>query len=121
MHSQKARLRIALWLAVLPTACAGTRTEGYFGNVTPQSGVCDPPNAASLTIRRDQVRFAPTQGVLVLSGSIAADGAITATLTIPDVNRKPTQYRLAAHLAGDDITGSYITPRCTSTISLKHG
>lgn len=120
MQPQKARLRISLWLAVLPGACAGTRNTGYFGTVTPQAGVCDPAHAASLTIRRDQVRFAPTQGVLVLSGSIATDGAIKAALTIQDANRKPTQYRLTARLADDEITGSYVTPRCTSTISLKH-
>lgn len=120
MHSPKKRLRIMLWLAVLPGACAGTLTESYFGTVTPQTGVCDPAHTASLTIRQGKVRFAPTQGVLVLPGSIATDGAITATLTIPDVNRKPTQYRLAARLVGDEISGFYITPRCTSAITLKH-
>ncbi len=119
MHLQP-RLRIALCLAVPLGACAGTRTESYFGKVTPGVGVCDPAQAASLTIRRDQVRFAPTQGVLVLSGNMAANGAITASLTVPDMNRKPTQYKLLARLAGDEITGSYVTPRCTSTINLKH-
>ena len=119
MHSQP-RLRLALCLAVPLSACADTRTESYFGNVTPQAGVCDAAQAASLTIRRDQVRFAPTQGVLVLSGKLAKDGAITATLTVADMNRKPRQYELNARLAGDAITGSYVTPRCTSTISLKH-
>ncbi len=118
MHSKTRR--VALWLAVLPAACAGTRTESYFGAVTPQAGVCDAAHAAALTIRQDHVRFAPTQGVLVLSGSIAANGEINASLTIPDANRKPTSYRLNARLAGDDITGTYVTPRCKSTISLKH-
>ncbi len=119
MHLKACR-RVALWLAVLPAACAGTVTEGYYGAVTPQAGVCDAAHAASLTIRQDHVRFAPTQGVLVLAGSIAPDGEINASLTLPDVNRKPTQYRLKARLAGDEITGSYVTPRCTSAISLKH-
>ena len=120
MQSKTMNRRLAMCLAVLLSACAGTRTESYFGDVTPQSGVCDPSHGASLTIRRDQVRFAPTQGVLVLSGSIAKDGMITATLTVLDMNRKPVQYRVAAHLAGDEVIGSYVTPRCTSSISLRH-
>ena len=120
MHLQRTGLWKAFLLTVLLSSCAGTRMDAYFGTTIPQTGVCDPPQAASLTIRREQVRFAPTQGVLVLSGSIAPDGAIKAVLTIPDINRKPTLYRLEAHLTGNDITGSYITPRCTSMVSLKH-
>ena len=119
MHLYKVGLCKAFPLIVLLGGCAGTRVDAYFGAAIPQAGVCDPSQAASLTIRQNQVRFAPTQGVLVLSGSIAPDGAIKAVLTIPDANRKPTQYRLEARLTGSDVIGSYITPRCTSVISLK--
>lgn len=107
-------------LALCLAACVGgpTRTDIYFGEVKPKSGTCDAPRPASLTVRGDKVQFAPTQGALLLNGTVASGGAITASLTLLDMNKKPARYTLSAQRAGDSIDGTYMTPRCRSTISL---
>ena len=112
----------ALISALSLSACVSgpTRTDIYFGEVKPQSGTCDTPRPASLTIRGDKVQFAPTQGALLLNGILAPGGAITASLTSLDMNKRPARYTLLAQRAGDSIDGTYVTPRCRSTISLTH-
>ncbi len=119
-HARLPRHAVLL-LTLLPAACATMplRTDTYYGSLTPRAGTCETPRPASLTVRGDKVQFAPTQGTVLLTGSLAADGTIAASLQLIDMNRKPARYTLAGHLAGDSIDGVYVTPRCRATISLR--
>ncbi len=110
-----------LLAALLPAACvnAPLRTDSYYGRITPVGGTCDAPRPASLTIRGDKAQFAPTEGTVLLAGTIKPDGTLDAALTLTDMNHKPARYTLAAHRAGDSITGTYTTPRCRAAVSLQ--
>jgi len=91
----------------------------YSGDLTPVAGTCDPPARAVLVKRGQYVQFTPREGVLILDGKIAPDGATTASLDSPGANGKPYHLSLAATLTPSGISGVYVTPRCRYRVDLK--
>ena len=105
-------------ILALLAACAADAPVTYAGTLTPQSGACDPTSRAVLIKRGRDLQFTPSQGVLILSGQVTPSGGIAAALSTPGADHKPYQLKLAATLAGDTITGAYLTPRCRYKVQL---
>ena len=110
-HSQVTPGVVTVGVSLLLAACGGQPVT-YTGGLVPIAGTCDPAGSAVLTTRGHYVQFTPRQGVLILPGQADPGGVVTAALDTPGADRKP--YHLAFHgkLAGDDIAGEYVTPRC---------
>ena len=109
---------LTLTLPVL-AACGGNEPVTYAGDLTPVSGVCEPPGRAVLVKRGKYVDFTPSQGVLILHGQIAPDGQVAAGAQTLSADRKPYHLTLAARLDGPNIGGTYVTPRCRYAVKLS--
>lgn len=96
----------------------------FVGTITPESGQdCRPagPSPATLTLKRSDktVMFAPTDGVLVLSGSLAPDGTVHAKLDLTTTDdHKPYPLVLDGMLVNQSFTGTYTTPDCRYRVAL---
>jgi hypothetical protein len=110
-------MRRAVPLVLLCLTQCAQRTL-YIGTIQPVSGTCDPASQATLNIRDQAVEFAPTAGVLILSGKIAADGFINATLIRPGADKNPYRLSLRAALANRQVNGEYVSQRCRYTVHL---
>ena len=107
-------------LAVL-AGCAGVlpgSTVRYTGHIVPE-GTCGAESPATLVVRGGRFDFTPTDGVLLIAGTVAEDGTVAGQLITPGVDRKPFAMKLAAKIVGAEVTGSYITPRCRFTVALN--
>jgi hypothetical protein len=91
----------------------------YTGTVQPVAGTCEAVSAGTLTLRANAVEFAPTSGVLVLTGTLAKDGSIRAQLVRPGSDKHPYTLTLQATLKSDQIEGDYLTPRCHYRLHLS--
>jgi hypothetical protein len=89
----------------------------YIGSVTP-TGPCGEASRGTLTAKGKSFAFTPSDGVILMRGDIAADGTAHAQLTTQGADKKPFMTTLSARISGDQIDGSYVTPRCAFTISL---
>jgi hypothetical protein len=117
IFDKPALMRKILLLLPLLSACAAPRTDIFAGPLTPQSGTCDPPAQATLTLRDNTLVFAPNSGTLILNGAIA--GAIVqAAATLPGADRKPYPVSFQATRQGNLISGTYTTPRCRYHVAL---
>jgi hypothetical protein len=80
--------------------------------------------AATLTRTGDAIAFAPDDGVLVLRGTVAADGTFTARLNTQPAG-KPAYLLTAAGQVGEDgATVSFAAPTCaraTATLTRVRG
>lgn len=96
----------------------------FVGTITPESGEdCHPasPSPATLTLKRsdNSVMFAPTDGVLVLSGSLTPDGTVHARLDLATTDEhKPYPLVLDGTLVNQSFTGTYTTPGCRYRVAL---
>jgi len=100
-----------------------SREARYTGPVTPARGACpaaDPnrPAGGTLTVQGDRVGFAPDDGALVIQGTIAPDGTVTARRDESGANGRPYQMSLQAKQQGDSVTGTFTTPRCRYNVAL---
>lgn len=119
-----------LWLLPVAfiAACGGIQVgtgsgydQRYTGLMTPTGGAhCDPAAPAMLILssRSHAVSFIPGDGVLVIQGTIAADGSIGASLNTQPPGHPPFRLTLAAVLAGEHVTGTYLTPLCRYRLAL---
>jgi hypothetical protein len=110
--------RVGSWFVVLLTSCALSRTVNYAGSLNPESGLCDPPTRATLTLRQDKIIFAPAEGTLQLQGEITGN-ALTAELNLLDANKRPYWLMFQGVRTGSVIEGVYKTPRCTYATKLR--
>jgi hypothetical protein len=123
-HSGKEKMRTARLIsqttlcALFLANCATRAAITYAGDLTPQSGTCDPPARAILVTRGRDLQFTPTQGVLILPGQITPSGHIEAALQTQGADRKPYLLKLTATLTGQAISGTYVTPRCRYAVHL---
>jgi hypothetical protein len=91
--------------------------------MTPAGSGCpaaDPnrPARGTLTVQGDRVGFAPDDGALVIHGTIAPDGTVTARRDEPGANGKPYPMGLQAKQQGDSVAGTFTTPRCQYNVAL---
>lgn len=92
----------------------------WVGTVTPEAGRCPPASQATLTLtRRDRaVAFAPNEGVIVLHGSLGANGTVEAALDPGAAGRHPFPLRFTGTIAPDGVTGLYTSPICRAHVEL---
>jgi hypothetical protein len=102
----------------LIASCAAERPDHFAGVLQPQAGTCDPPGRAKLVLNGSHVLFTPREGIIILDGAVAADGTIRATATSNGMDRTPYRQTFTGNLAGDRVSGSYMTPRCRYTVTL---
>ncbi len=111
-------------LAVAALAgCSGGGTR-YTGSFATEQGVCGTgfdaggKASATLIVDGDDVHFAPTDGVTVLTGHISAAGHILAASTAPGADHKPFQQVFEGDRSGDRVAGRFASPRCRAAVVL---
>ncbi len=111
-------IRQSLLLTLPLAACAGDPLITYTGTLTPTAGTCDATNRATLQRHGANLQFTPQDGVLVLDGTVSPAGAINASTTSTSMDRKPYHLTFTGQVAGNAITGAYVTPRCRYAVKL---
>ena len=111
------------WVLVVSAmaACGGgfpSREMRYTGTVMPD-GACGVASRGTLTTVGGRFTFAPSDGVLLLSGTVGASGELAAALATPGVDRKPFLMRFDGALTAGQVTGRYLTPRCGFNVRLS--
>ena len=107
--------------AVLALAACGAKLTAetrYVGDVTPQ-GACGDKSHGTLTTQGGKFAFTPNDGVLLLRGGVAADGTAVGELATQGADRKAFVMALNAKVSDEHVDGTYITPRCTFTVTLQ--
>ncbi len=110
----------ALAILLLPIGCASVLPDAdvrYTGRIVPEAA-CGAEAPATLVVRHGRFIFTPTDGVLMIAGDVAADGSLAGQLTMPGVDRKPFTMAVRARISGQEISGSYATPRCRFRVAL---
>jgi hypothetical protein len=110
---------IGTLLLVALTGCAGSQPDRFVGMLQPDSGTCDLPARAVLTINDRYVHFTPHEGVVTLDGTITADGSIHITATLTGLDHRPYPHSVTARVAGRTVTGIYQSPRCRYRFTLS--
>ncbi len=113
MRAMAVLLALAGCAGVLPGADAR-----YTGHIVPESA-CGTEAPATLVVRRSRFTFTPTDGVLLIAGDMAGDGTLAGQLTTPGVDHKPFTMTFAARIAGTEVSGTYVTPRCRFRVTLS--
>ncbi|MEJ0047571.1 MAG: hypothetical protein WDN04_16685 [Rhodospirillales bacterium] len=106
-------------VAAVAVGCAASRPDHFTGTLQPQGGACDPPSRAWLTLTDTHVHFTPREGVITLDGSLAADGTMQADAIANGMDHTPYRQSFTGRLIGDQVTGTYITPRCRYAVTLS--
>ncbi len=112
-----ARLVLVAGLPTIGACDMLARETRYTGSVTP-TGACGEASRGTLTAQGKSFAFTPSDGVILMRGDIAPDGTAQARLTTTGADKKPFVMTLSAKISGDQIDGSYVTPRCVFTVSL---
>ena len=89
----------------------------YVGSIVPETA-CGAEVSATLVTRGSRFSFTPTDGVLLIAGDVAADGSVAGQLVTPGVDHKPFTMKLAARIAGAEVSGTYTTSRCRFRVAL---
>ncbi len=95
-------------LALASCGTPVTRESRYTGQITG----CGPATPATLARAEDTFTFAPSDGVLVLRGKVAADGSLTATLNTQPPGKPPYVLSVSGHIDPEAVTLRYATPTC---------
>ncbi len=114
-HSARSAVMVAAVAAL--SGCSGS-SQTYAGKLEPEAGVCDAANRATLHRQGAIVQFTPQDGVLTLDGTVASSGQVAAFQQTVGMDRKPYRLSFTGQIAGDAITGSYVTPRCRYRVTL---
>lgn len=110
-----------LLLSIGLAACAPRQeTRSWRGPVTPTDpGPLCKESRGLLQVTGDALMFLPDEGTWLLSGKLSPDGHIDITRTASGADKKPYVTQLTAILAGNEVTGTYTTPRCRFTVRLS--
>ena len=116
------RLARCLLLLAPLTACAASPSAGldggWHGTITPVAGTCDPATDAWLHVNDGVAHFTPGLGITELTGT-ATGNAVNADALLTGMDRRPYHLSFRATLTGDTLAGTYLTPRCRATVSLR--
>ena len=109
-------------LALSGCISAPIGTNGrWVGPLTPVAGTCDPAATAVLLVSPKSATFSPDNGILLLRGHADAPNHVTADLRTTGMNHQPYVVSFEGTLQGGRITGTYLTPRCRSSVTLSRG
>ncbi len=102
------------------SGCGGvglSRETRYNGPVAPD-GACGTASQGTLSVRGNEFVFLPSDGVILIRGTVGADGAVAGTFTTTGADHKPYVMSFSGNIGGDHVTGRYVTPRCAFSVSL---
>ena len=105
-------MRRAILLLALACAACQASSARYVGSV---SG-CGPASRGLLEISGHSLVFSPSEGVLTLHGSAAADGSLTAQAAAT-TQGAPT-YRFTGRLENNTVTGTLDNGTCAAKVDL---
>lgn len=112
-------LAALLLAASLVTGCAGG-PQPPSGRWLGQVGApC--PGTALLQTGHGEAVFVRDDGAQTLRGVVALDGAVTARVETPGLDKKGFVQTFAGHVRGDQASGTYSSPRCTAPVTLHAG
>lgn len=114
-------LRAAPLLLALAGCTTGLHSGRWIGPVTPAAPGPQCQASRGMLQRSGDttaVTFAPDEGAWLLRGAIAQDGAIDAERITTGANKQAYETRFVGKLAGNTITGTYKTPKCTFDVKL---
>lgn len=114
---------IALTLLALSACVSAPRGANgrWVGPVTPVAGTCDPAANGVLLVSPKSATFSPDNGILLLRGHADALDHVTADLRTIGMNHQPYVLSFEGTMRGDQITGTYLTPRCRASVTLSRG
>ena len=95
----------------------------WVGTVSPVDGThCAKATHGTLTFREKdrQVTFAPSDGVVVLPGTLDKDGKVTASAEFKGENKQPAKFTLEGEFLGGSFIGLYTTPACRWHVELNN-
>lgn len=98
-------------------ACTASNPRIYAGPLQPQSGTCDAPLRAELSLRGSSILFTPSSGTLVLRGQ-RKDNNLAAQDVMMTPDHKPYTVSFSGYLGSNSIDGTYATPRCLYRVRL---
>ena len=110
---------LLLLAALLPAACAsGPRPPSgrWLGQV---GAPC--PGTAILQAGHGEAVFVRDDGAQTLRGAIALDGAVSARVETPGLDKKGFIQTFTGRVQGDQASGTYSSPRCTAPVTLRAG
>ncbi len=117
-------MKAATMLLLLLSACTASGDGRFVGPLTTDQGACglgfdDQGKAtATLLLRGEAAKFAPTTGVLVLSGHVNGAGHVLAGNNTPGADRKPFPQVFEGERTGNQVVGRFATPRCRAAVTL---
>jgi hypothetical protein len=116
--------RLAMLVSLL---AAASPLAGCAGGPQPPSGrwlgqVGAPcPGTALLQTGHGEAVFVRDDGAQTLRGTIALDGAVTARVETPGLDKKGFVQTFTGRVQGDQASGTYASPRCTAEVTLHAG
>ena len=104
--------RAKAWLLTLAFALDGCGAVGqlHYTGALPGCGLA----TATLTQHGDAFVFTPGDGVLMISGAVAADGSFTGALNTQPAGKPPFLLSVHGRIGVEQATLDYTTPRCTA-------
>ncbi len=108
---------------VAVAACAGG-SQRYAGTLAAGQGACGAgfdaggKAAATLMIHGNDVQFAPSDGVTVLTGHVTDAGHVVASSVTDGADHKPFQQVFEGDRSGDRVVGRFASPRCRAAAVL---
>ena len=119
------RTAVMASLALADIAACGAAGDGrYVGVASTEQGSCglgfdEAGKAAStLLIRGNEVKFAPSDGVVVLEGRVDHGGHVLAQGTTVGADHKPFLQIFEGDQRGSQIKGQFASPRCRVSVEL---
>lgn len=110
---------VAAGAVLLVGACeVKSQHEQRYTGLTVPNGACGTTSSATLTIARNRFAFAPSDGTLIITGTIGENSLLQGDLATTGADHKPFVMHLSAKLDGEAVSGTYTTPRCTFTVAL---
>ncbi len=102
------------------------RQTRYVGNLP--SCTVGPDAQATLVRAADRFSFAPSDGALVVSGSVAPDGSFAGSLVTNPPGRdrqgrtstEAFALTVTGRIEDEVVSGTYVTPRCRTEFRLSH-
>ena len=109
--------RVLCPLLVLALAACGVHPTHPFGRWSGRVG--DPcPGTALLDARHGEAVFVRDDGAQVLRGTATPDGQVSTRAETPGMNKKGFVQTFTGQIKGDEVTGTYASPRCTAPVTM---
>ena len=106
------------------TACGAAGDGRYVGVALTSQGSCGSgfdgagKAAATLLMRGNEVRFTPSDGVVVLEGKMDSNGHVLAQGSAAGADRTPFLQAFEGDRDGSRIKGQFASPRCRASVEL---